>query len=108
MKPQDLKLYNKYKHINNSDTGYIFIGVDDENDYWFLYKDQDFDISFYYLKDYGLDPDKIVNNLNLETFIDEDGYKYIKGYNYVFYTKDYIEEFFKPILKDKINNILNR
>ena len=108
MKIKDLKLYDKYKKINNSDTGYIFIGVDDENDYWFLFKDKDYDSSFSLLKRLGLNPDKIVKDLNLETCVYNSGDKYIKGYCFTFFSKNRVEIFLKPILKDKLNNILNR
>ena len=108
MKPEDLKLYNKYKHINKPNKGLIYIGVDNDGDYWFLYKNKDHNSSFSYLKVYGLNPDKIVEDLNLETFIYGDGIKCIKGYEYEYYSITNIKMYLKPILKDKLKNIINR
>jgi len=97
MKVEELKLYNKYKNINDSNTEYIYVGIDNENKYWFLFKNEYYNSSFIFLKHYGFDPDKIVKDLNLETFIDENGKKCIKGYSWVFYKKERIEKYFKPI-----------
>mgnify|MGYP006935472601 CR=1 FL=1 len=108
MKPEELKLYNKYKDINNPNRELIYVGINNENYYSFLFKNENFNTTFSYLKYFGLDPDKIVKDLNLETFINEDGNKYIKGYEWEFYVKKRIETYFKPHLKDKINNIINR
>jgi hypothetical protein len=108
MKVEDLKLYNKYKHINNSDREFIYIGFDKQNSYLFLYKDKNDNTQFSYIKYYGLNPDKIVKDLNLEIGFYKNGDKYIKGYKYIFYSKVGIESFFKPDLKDKLKNILNR
>jgi hypothetical protein len=117
MKVKQLKLYNKYKDIGDTpNKEFIYVGVDNENDYCFLFKnkdnhgDIDIDTAISTLNHYGLDPDKIVNDLNLETFIkyDNDLYKYIKGYDILFCKKEYIENYLKPILKDKLNNIINR
>ena len=108
MKVEQLKLYNKYKHIDNPNIEYIYVGIDNQNKYWFLYKSKDFNLWFSTLKDYGLDPDKIVKDLNLEICFNEYGEKYIKGYYFTFCTKEEFEIYFKPILKDKLNNIINR
>ena len=113
MKVEELKLYNKYKDIPDiSNKEFIYIGVDNENDYCFLHKnkynDDNIDTPFSVLKHYGLNPDKIVKDLNLETFFDEDGYKYIKEYDIIWYQKEEIEKYLKSILKDKLNNIINR
>ena len=104
----NLKLYNKYKDINNPNTEYIYIGVDKNNNYLFLFKDKDYDSSFSLLKVYGLNPDKIVKDLNLETFIYGDGIKCIKGYDWRCFSKEENEKYLKPLLKDKLKNILNR
>jgi hypothetical protein len=106
----NLKLYNKYKDINNPNTEFIYIGIDNEGDYWFLYKTENANANTYFakLKYNGLDPDKIVKELNLETFIYGDSFKFIKGYDYTYCSKEYIEINLKPLLKDKLNNILNR
>ena len=108
MKIKELKLYNKYKDKNYPEIELIYIGIDNENDYWFLYKHKDYNLSLARLKLYGLDPDKIVKKLNLDIVIDVNGYKCIEGYNVLWYKKEDIEINFKPILKDKLKNILNR
>ena len=107
MKVEQLKLYNKYKHINNPDKEFIYIGNDNDSDYWFLYKNSNH-LSFSSLKDYGFNPSQIIKDLNLEICFNEYGNKFIKGYYYIFYSKVGVEEFFKPILKDKLKNIINR
>jgi hypothetical protein len=104
----NLKLYNKYKYINNPDKELIYIGIDDEGDYWFLFKGKNHKVPFYLLKKYGFDPDTIVEDLNLEIFIDRSDDKYFNGYYFGWYKKEDIEIYFKPILKDKLNNIINR
>jgi hypothetical protein len=106
MKVKELKLYNKYKNINNPNKELIYIGISN-NYYFFLYKTV-YNTSFSFLKRYGFDPDKIVNDLSLETFIHKNGNKYIKGYDYAFYLKEHIEIYFKQHLKDKLKNIINR
>ena len=108
MKVEELKLYNKYKDINNPDIEYIYIGIDNENEYWFLYKEEKLDLPFLYLEDYGLDIDKIINDLNLEIYVNIYGDKYIKEYDYFWYKKEKIEKYLKPHLKDKLDNIINR
>ena len=108
MKVKELKLYNKYKNINNPDKEYIYIGIGNNGFYWFLNENEDYNLLFTYLKNNGFDPDKIIKDLNLETYTNIVGIKYIKGYNIFFYSKYDIKTYFKPILKDKINNILNR
>jgi hypothetical protein len=104
----ELKLYGKYKHINNPDKEFIYIGNDNDSDYWFLYKNENSIISFSSLKDYGFNPSQIIKDLNLEIIIDGSGNKYIKEYKYIFYSKQQIEINLKPLLKDKLKNIINR
>ena len=103
-----LKLYNKYKHINFPNMEFIYIGIDSEDLYWFLIKDKNSNTSFLMLKGYGFDPDKIVKDLNLEIGVYSNDDKYIKDYNWRLYSKKNIEIHFKPILKDKLKNIINR
>ena len=107
MKPEELKLYNKYKHINDSNTEFIYIGNDNENYYWFLYKNEDHNLWFSTLNSYGFDPNQIVEELNLE-IIDINDIKYIKGYIWNIFSKKEVENYLKPNLKDKLNNIINR
>ena len=110
MKPEQLKLYNKYKNINNpNNTQFIYIGIDNNNYYCFLIKDEKGNnrLSFFYLINHGFNPHKIINNLNLE-IVKKYGNKYITCYYLLSYSKEYIETNLKPILKDKLNNILNR
>jgi hypothetical protein len=97
MKAEQLKLYNKYTHINVSNKEFIYVGIDNENKYWFLFKNEYYNSSFIFLKHYGFDPDKIVKDLNLETFIDENGKKCIKGYQLYPFKKERIETYLKPI-----------
>ena len=112
MKIEQLRLYNKYKDIDETNDidekniEYIYIGID--CDYFFLYKNENSIISYSLLDYYGFDPNKIIKNLNLETGFYADGNKYITGYDLDFFTKQSVEKYFKPILKDKLNNILNR
>ena len=108
MKVEQLKLYNKYKDIDEKNIEYIYIGVDNYGDYWFIFKNKNNNISFPRLNNYGFNPDKIVKDLNLEIDIDHYGDKYIKGYCWNRCSKQYIETSFRPFLKDKINNIINR
>jgi hypothetical protein len=102
MKPEQLKLYHKYRNINNSDKELIYIGIDNENEYWFLYKTEKYTSSLSLLIDNGLNPDKIVTDLNLETLINRYGEKSIKGYGWYAYSKENVETSIQPILKDKI------
>ena len=106
MKPEQLKLYNKYKNINYPTIEFIYIGITN-NHYIFLYKNEIINLSFSNLNVYGLNPDKIAKDLNLE-IVKKYGNKYITCYYLLSYSKEYIETNLKPILKDKLNNILNR
>ena len=107
MKPEQLKLYNKYKDKNYPEIEYIYIGIDSDNEYyWFIYKDE-CDLFFHTLELYGFNPHKIVNDLNLE-IININNFNYIKGYNWEICPKHFVETNLKPILKDKLNNIINR
>jgi len=109
MKVEELKLYNKYKDIEEPNRELIYIGNGNNKDYYcFLRKDENDYAYLLSLNHNGLNPDKIINDLNLETFINEYGEKCIKGYSWFFYKKERIEKYVKPILKDKLNNILNR
>ena len=109
MKPEELKLYNKYKNINIPDRELIYIGIDNEDgDFWFLFKHKEQDISFSTLKQFVFNPEQIVKDLNLETYIEHNGDKCIKGYYCTWFAKEYVEKNFKPILKDKLNNLINR
>jgi hypothetical protein len=108
MKVKQLKLYNKYKNIDYTTIEFIYIGIDDDFEHWFLFNTEIYPILISHLKLYGFDPDKIVNDLNLETFINKDGEKCIKGYSWEIYSKEDTEKYFKPILKDKLKNIINR
>jgi hypothetical protein len=100
MKVEDLKLYGKYKDISDPNRKFIYIGVDNEGFYWFLLKYESSNTSFSFLKDYGLDPDKIVKHLNLETFIDEEGREFIKGYDRYYFITGYVEKYLEPLSKN--------
>ena len=108
MKVEELKLYNKYKNINNPDIELIYIGINVYNRYCFLFKNENYKLSFLPLINHGLNPDKIVKDLNLEIGFFKNGHNYFKGYDIIWFSKKDIENYFKPHLKDKINNILNR
>jgi hypothetical protein len=108
MEVEELKLYNKYQNIDIPHIEFIFIGIDKNNYYCFLYKKKNYNLSFLYLKRYGLNPNKIVKDSNLETYVNKYGDKCIKGCDYFWYEKEKIEKYLKPILKDKLDNITNR
>jgi hypothetical protein len=105
MKVEELKLYNKYESIFNPSKKLIYIGIYNDK-YIFLYKNT-LSISFNNLKRAGFDPEQIVKDLNLQTEVSK-GKSFIKGYFWVNYSKEQIESFFKPMLKDKLKNIINR
>ena len=107
MKVEDLKLYNKYKDIREPNRILIYIGIDHEDDYIFLYKNENVEITCLTLKLLGFNPDKIAEDLNLE-IIDGSGNKYIKKIIWTHHTKKSIEQYVKPLLKDKLKNIINR
>jgi hypothetical protein len=108
MKVEDLKLYNKYKNINIPNRELIYIGISkDSYYYWFLFKSKNNELSIQQLNQYIFDLDKIVNDLNLET-LTKYGNKYIKGYEMCFGSKEQIEKYIKTLLKNKLNNIINR
>jgi hypothetical protein len=96
MKVEKLKLYNKYKNINYPDIEFIYIGIDKHKNYCFLFKTNK-NLLFSILKSYGFDPDKIVTDLNLETFIKRGGDKCIKGYWVFYFSKEDIEYGLKSI-----------
>ena len=88
MKVEELKLYNKYKHIDNPNIEYIYIGIDSDNEYyWFIYKDE-CDLFFHTLELYGFNPHKIVNDLNLETYNDEEYNLLIIDHFYEFFNSE--------------------
>mgnify|MGYP006935472574 CR=1 FL=1 len=111
MKVEELKLYNKYKNINIPNRELIYIGISkDSYYYWFLFKSKNNELSIQQLNQYIFDLDKIdkiVNDLNLET-LTKYGNKYIKGYEWSFGSKEQIEKYIKPDLKNKLYNIINR
>jgi hypothetical protein len=96
MKVEDLKLYNKYKYINYQDGEFIYIGIDNYDYYCFLHKKEKYNTTSLTLKNYDINLDKIVKDLNLETFINYNG-KYIKGYELYIYTKEDVEQYLKPL-----------
>jgi hypothetical protein len=108
MKIEELKLYGKYKSMEFPDKELIYIGIDNANEYWFLFKEKNNSVLLSDLENYGFNPNKIINDLNLETHTNKFGFKYIKGYVDCFYSKKHAEKYLKPFLKDKLNNIINR
>jgi hypothetical protein len=97
MKIEQLKLYNKYRNVNYPDIELIYIGIDNENQYWFLTKKKNYNIPFSDLTFFNLNPDKIVKGLNLETGINYNGEKYIKYYYWIAYSKERVENYFTDI-----------
>jgi hypothetical protein len=96
MKVKDLKLYGKYKDIRFPNREYIYIGISNRDEYWFLYKNEGDNTTSLTLIYYGFNPKQIVKNLNLETFINYNG-KYIKDYDRNYLSKEEIEKYIKPI-----------
>jgi len=107
MKAEQLKLYNKYKDINHPNWEIFYIGIDKFNRYTFLRKMFNDKIAFITLKYNGFDPEQIAKDLNLE-IIDFYGNNFIISYTNDFYSKEHIEKYFQPNLKDKLNKIINR
>ena len=98
MKVEKLKLYNKYKYINNPNTEYTYIGIDKrDKTYIFLYEDNIYIKLKEYCNRWGLNYNEIINNIPKN-----------KKYNREYRSKEYIEQYIKPLLKDKLNNIINR
>jgi hypothetical protein len=97
MKVEDLELYGTYKNTRNLKKELIYIGIGNNGFYFFIYKNENANASFLYLKYFGLNPDKIVNELNLEIYFNKNGDKFIKGYDWISYSKEYIEIYLKPL-----------
>ena len=104
MKPEQLKLYNKYYDVNEPNIELTYIGIDKrDGDHIFLYKTDNGYTSLdsfkeYYCGVWGLNYDEINNNFNL---------KNIKMIYHGYY-KPYNLYIIKPCLKDKLKNIVNR
>ena len=102
MKPEQLKLYNKYSREEYNEE-FIYIGIVNQ-DYYFLtknnvgskvikYKNTIINLGF----NYGL----IEENVKKLNYCIEDLYI---GYDNI----ESVKRYYKPILKDKLYNILNR
>jgi hypothetical protein len=102
MKAEELKLYNKYSR-KEYDEEFIYIGMV-EQDYYFLTKNNVGSNVIEYkhtIISLGFNYDLIEEKVKKLNYCIEDLYI---GYDNI----DSVERYFKPILKDKLNNILNR
>jgi hypothetical protein len=109
---EEYKLYQKYTTDENSDLDfkknkeYIFIGMSKTPNYWFLYKSNsefvNLNMSLKTFTHFGLDFFKIIKDLNLEKNVVNDE---LYGYDV---KTTLTNPNLKPILKDKLKNILNR
>ena len=102
MKPEKLKLYNKYKFINDPDRELIYVGIDKrDGDHIFLYKSnnnyENLNNFKYYCNCWGFTNYQtlIVNINNIENY-----YHMYFNYNNI--------KYIKPCLKFKLKNIMNR
>ena len=110
---EEYKLYQKYTTDENSDSDfknneeYIFIGMSKTPNYWFLYKSNskvvtNLTLNLETFTHFGLDFFKIIKDLNLEKNI-------VNNELYGYYVKTTsTNPNLKPLLKDKLKNILNR
>ena len=98
----NLNLYQKYKYLNWK-TEYIYIGEKNKNNLYFLYKDENCYTRKQFFINRNLNFDQIVKDLNLELNKNGD----IKNYDWACFGEEQLEDF-RPILKDKLKNLLNR
>jgi len=112
---EEYKLYQKYTTDKNSKSDfkknkeYIFIGMSKTPNYWFLYKSDsevvtnlNLTLNLETFTHFGLDFFKIIKDLNLEKNV-------VNNKLHGFYAKTTLTNpNLKPILKDKLKNILNR
>ena len=113
MKAEELKMGNKYK-FPKLKNNFIYIGYNqDEENYIFLFQvnkskyDNYEDLRVSKLKRCNIDTNQIIKKLKLEKYIDIDGFEKIRDYDYIEFSKKTISQV-KPLLKDKLNNIINR
>ena len=103
MKPEKFILYNKYKNINFPNKEFIYIGYNKKNkEYWFL-SNNNHEGRFALLR--------VIEELDLN--LKEVLFKLNFEYNNDFFQNHYWLSFkdvnnFKPLLNDKLKNILNR
>jgi len=102
MKPEQLKIYNIYKNINFPNKEFIYIGYNKKNkDYWFLSSNYGDEYALLcVIEELDLNLKEVLSKLNFE-------------HNNDFFQNHYWLSFkdvnnFKPLLKDKLKNILNR
>ena len=103
MKPEQLKLYQIYKYKNWKEQ-LIYIGIDTVNDYIFLYKNERYVLSKQFFTNKNLNFDQIVKDLNIE--LNANG-NMVKNYNWCPFNINDLQ-YLKPIVKDKLKNIINR
>ena len=111
-----LKLYENYYIDDDFDIEWIYIGITDNNNHFFLSLEKDDDDDYYDfelfesdIKNLGLRFSSIqmrfYDYLEFDPKHDEYYLEYNSSYTL---SEDEIEERVKPLLKDKLNNIINR
>ena len=101
MKPEELKLYQKYKY-KDWEEEYIYIG-NSKKYFYFLYKRKNLTLPREILSERNFDIQQTIKDLNLE--LNEDGE--IKDYYLNWFIVEEIKNL-KPSLKERLQNILNR
>jgi len=105
MKPEELKLFNKYKHINIPDKELIYIGIDKrDGDHIFLYKSDSINYEDLNGFKYHCEFWEFTNELYQTLIVKINN---IEIY-YHYYSNNYRLREIKPFLRRKLKNIMNR
>jgi hypothetical protein len=104
MKLEELKIYNRYKHINIPNEEFIYIGFNKLNNLCFFLIPKN--------TEYGNAQINVISealNLDVKQVLSKLNFKHNNYYfeEYIWHITYDINKF-KPILKDKLKNILNR
>jgi len=108
MKPEKFILYNKYKDIDFPNKELIFVAfdkTDSRKPCLFLFKDKPNNVCDF-SKHWNIDF-SFLDNLNIPILGECVSYITISGYSYIWPLALSLKDF-KPLLKDKLKNILNR
>ena len=108
MKPEKFILYNKYKHIDYPNKELIFVAfdkTDSRKPCMFLFKDESDEV-YSLSKSWNIDF-SFLEDLNIPILREDVSYITISGYSYIWPLASSLKDF-KPILKDKLKNILKR